>query len=59
MVTLERNRYSGPASLINCCICRHVYTERLVVLAEGQTVCAHDRIIELSHHKSGSVIYDW
>ena len=30
-----------------------------MVVAEGQTVCTHDRIIERSHHKPGRVIYDW
>ena len=30
-----------------------------MVVAEGQTVCIHDRIIERSHHKPGKVIYDW
>ncbi len=33
--------------------------ERLIVVAEGRTVCVHDRIIERSHQKPGRVIYDW
>ena len=50
----------------------HVYPERLVIVAEGQTVCEHARIIERSHPlprqcmftcmrggKPGKVIYDW
>jgi hypothetical protein len=36
-----------------------VYPERLVIVAEGQTVCEHARIIERSHRKPGKVIYDW
>lgn len=59
LVTFERNRYSVPASFANRRISLHVYPERLVVVAEGQTVCTHDRIIERSHHKPGRVIYDW
>ncbi|MFG6608578.1 IS21 family transposase, partial [Sulfitobacter sp. 1A10445] len=37
----------------------HVYPERLVIVAEGQTVCSHERIIDRSHRKPGRVIYDW
>ena len=36
-----------------------VYPERLVIVAEGQTVCTHARIIDRSHRKPGKVIYDW
>ncbi len=59
LITFERIRYSVPASFANRRVSLHVYPERLVVVAEGQTVCAHDRIIERSHHKPGRVIYDW
>lgn len=58
LVTFERNRYSVPASFANRRISLHVYPERLVVVAEGQTVCEHARIIERSHRKPGKVIYD-
>jgi len=59
LITFERNRYSVPASFANRRISLHVYPERLVVVAEGQTVCEHARIIERSHRKPGKVIYDW
>ena len=59
LITFERNRYSVPASFANRRISLHVYPDRLVVVAEGQTVCTHDRVIERSHHKPGRVIYDW
>lgn len=59
LITFERNRYSVPASFANRRVSLHVYPGRLVVVAEGQTVCPHDRIIERSHHKPGRVIYDW
>ncbi|WVX50937.1 hypothetical protein ROLI_040380 [Roseobacter fucihabitans] len=36
-----------------------VYPERLVIVAQGQTVCTHERIIDRSHRKPGKVIYDW
>jgi hypothetical protein len=59
LITFERSRYSVPASFANRRVSLHVYPDRLVMGAEGQTVCTHDRIIERSHHKPGRVIYDW
>lgn len=59
LITFERNRYSVPASFANRPVSLHVYPERLVVVAEGLSVCTHERIIERSHHKPGKVIYDW
>ena len=72
LITFERNRYSVPASFANRRVSLHVYPERLVIVAEGQTVCEHARIIERSHPlprqcmftcmrggKPGKVIYDW
>jgi hypothetical protein len=59
LVPFERNRYSVPASFANRRVSLHVYPERLVIVAEGQTVCTHDRIIDRSHRKPGRVIYDW
>jgi hypothetical protein len=38
---LERNRYSVPASFANRPVNVRVYPERVVVAAEGQTVCEH------------------
>lgn len=59
LITFERNRYSIPASFANRRVSLHVYPERLVIVAEGQIVCTHDRITDRSHRKSGRVIYDW
>ena len=59
LITFERNRYSVPASFANCRVSLHVYPERLVIVAEGQTVCEHARIIERSHRKPSKVVYDW
>ena len=59
LITFGRNRYSVPASFANSPVSLHVYPERLVVVAEGQSVCTHERIIERSHHKLEKVIYDW
>ncbi len=59
LITFERNRYSVSASFANGPVSLRVYPERLVIVAEGQTVCTHDRIIDRSHRKPGKVIYDW
>ena len=59
LITFERNRYSVPASFANRPVSLRVYPERLVIVAEGQTVCTHERIIDRSHRKPGKVIYDW
>ena len=59
LITFERNRYSVPASFANRPVSLRIYPERLVIVAEGQTICTHDRIIERSHRKPGRVIYDW
>jgi len=59
LVTFERNRYSVPASFANRRVSLHVYPDRLVFVAEGQTVCTHARIIERSYRKPGWVVYDW
>ncbi|WP_139052042.1 IS21 family transposase [Roseibium sp. TrichSKD4] len=59
LITFERNRYSVPASFANRRVSLHVYPDRLVVVAEGQTVCEHARLIDRSCRKSGKVVYDW
>lgn len=59
LITFERNRYSVPASFANRPVSLRVYPDRLVIVAEGQTICQHQRIIQRSHRNSGKVIYDW
>lgn len=59
LITFERNRYSMPACFANRPVSLRVYPERLTIVAEGQTVCTHERIIDRSHRKHGKVIYDW
>lgn len=59
LVTLERNRYSVPASFANRPVSVRVYPERIVIAAEGRVLCEHDRIIARSHHLPGRIIYDW
>jgi transposase len=59
LVHLERNRYSVPASFANRPVSLRVYPERVVVVAEGQVLCEHRRIIERSHRSHGQTVYDW
>ena len=59
LVHFECNRYSVPTSYANRPVCLQVYADRLVVVAEGQFVCEHPRIIERNHQGSGRMVYDW
>ncbi|GCE85040.1 hypothetical protein MSKU9_3181 [Komagataeibacter diospyri] len=43
------NRYSVPASFANRPVSLRVYPDRLRIIAEGQVLCVHDRIITCSH----------
>lgn len=59
VIIFEPIRYSVPASFANRPVSLHVYPERLVIIAVGQSVCTHERIIDRSHRTPGRVIYDW
>lgn len=59
LMSFDRNRYSVPASFVNCSISLHIYPGRLVIVAKGRLVCEHLRIIERSHRQPWRVIYDW
>ncbi|MDP2778783.1 MAG: IS21 family transposase, partial [Devosia sp.] len=59
LVHFDRNRYSVPASFANRPVSLRIYPERIAVVAEGQVLCEHARIIERSHHQPGRTVYDW
>ncbi len=59
LVHFETNRYSVPASFANRPVSLRIYPDRLVVVAEGQIVCEHARVVERSHDIPGRTIYDW
>jgi Transposase and inactivated derivatives len=59
LISFERNRYSVPASFANRPVSLRVYPERLVVVAEGQVLCEHRRVVLRSHHAPALTIYDW
>jgi len=59
LVHLERNRYSVPASFANRPVSLRVYPDRIVVVAEGQVLCEHKRLIDRSQDRLGRTVYDW
>ena len=60
LIHFETNRYSVPASFANRPISLRVYPTRLVVVvAKGNVVCEHVRIVERSHDVPGRTVYDW
>lgn len=59
LITLERNRYSVPASFANRPVSVRVYADHLVVVAEAQIIAQHDRVFTRDHTATGKTIYDW
>jgi len=59
LVHFDRNRYSVPASFANRPVSMRIYPNRIVVVAEGQTLCEHVRVIDRTHRSPGRTIYDW
>ncbi len=59
LIHFERNRYSVPASFANRPVSMRVYPDRIVIVAEGQVICEHRRVIERSHDGPGHTVYDW
>ena len=48
LISFGRNRYSVPASFANRPVSLRVYPDRLVIAAEGQVLCEHERLIQRS-----------
>ena len=59
LLLFERNRYSVPASFANRVVSLRVYADRLVVVAEANTVAEHVRVFSRDKSVSGKTIYDW
>src|SRR3546814_4417953 len=51
--------FRSPASFANRTVSLRVYPDRFQVVAEGQPICAHQRIINRSHDGPGHTVYDW
>ena len=45
LIALERNRYSVPASFANRPVSVRVYAARIVIVAEGQVIAEHPRVL--------------
>jgi transposase len=58
LIHRERNRYSVPASFANRPVSVRLYAERIVVVAEGQVIAEHARVINRDHRMVHTV-YDW
>jgi len=58
LISFERNRYSVPASFANRPVSLRVYPDRLVIAAEGNILCQHERWIDRSRQMPRT-IYDW
>ena len=48
-----------PASFANRPVSLRLYPDCFLVVAEGQVLCEHRRIIDRSHDRPGRTIYDW
>ena len=59
LISFKRNRYSLPALFANRLVSLRVYPDRLVVTAERQLLCEHERLNQRSHHLPPRTIYDW
>ncbi len=59
LISFDRNRYSVPASFANRPVSLRIYPDRIVVAAEGQILCQHERLIQRSHHLPPRTVYDW
>src|SRR3546814_16854492 len=49
LITFARNRYNVPASFANRTVSLRLYTESMVVAAEGNILCEPPRIVERSN----------
>lgn len=59
LITFDNNRYSVPATFANRPISLHVYSDRLVIVAESQVIAEHSRVFTRDHNQTGKTIYDW
>ena len=59
LLAFERDRYSVPSPFANRPVSLRVYAERLVVVAEGEVIAEHARLMVQSHDRPGRTVYDW
>ena len=59
LINVERNRYSVPASFANRPVSAHLYSDQLVIVAEGREVARHQRVFTRDHNAHSHTVYDW
>jgi hypothetical protein len=59
LLNFERDRYSVPSPFANRPVSLRVYAERLVIVAEGEVIAEHARLITHSHDRPSRTLYDW
>jgi len=59
LVNFERNRYSVPAAFANRPVSVRAYANRVVVVAEGQSIAEHERVFTRGHDRPARTVYDW
>lgn len=51
LVAFDRHRYSVPSSFANRPVSLRVYAERLVIVAAGEVIAEHERLIVRGHDR--------
>ena len=59
LIAFERDRYSVPSPFANRPVSLRVYAERLVMVAEGEVIAEHARLMAQGHDRPGRTVYDW
>ena len=59
LVTVDRVRYSVPASFANRHTSVRLYASEVVVIAEGHEIARHERLIDRRHDRPALTVYDW
>jgi transposase len=59
LLNFERDRYSVPSPYANRPVSLRVYAERLVIVAEGEVIAEHERLLAQAHDRPGRTVYDW
>jgi hypothetical protein len=59
LINFERDRYSVPSPYANRPVSLRVYAERLVIVAEGEMIAEHARLLAQAHDRTGRTVYDW
>ena len=49
----------GEEAIFDLCARDRTVAPVILVVAEGQVICGHRRIIDRSHDRPGQAIYDW